>query len=217
MHSRTGVFLGSIFVAGLVSAPSLAQDRGASERAGFELTPYAGLRVSGDLDDDETGDNYSLDDGSTFGLTFGIPWEQNTMLEIWYSHQETDIDYSSVGGSSSSSLDLDNLHLGGTVLFEPRGSTVPFFVFTLGGTRVDSSDPDTKSDTFPSFSIGGGWHFFPEERFGLRLEGRALGILVDSNSSAFCGSNPGGSGCLVRVSGDMLWQFELMAGAVFRF
>jgi len=188
-----------------------------SDGPSFGLTPYAGFRVSGDLEDDDTDSNFSLDDSSAYGLTLSIPWTPNTELEFWYSHQSTDVDLSAAGGSRDTDLDLDYLHLGGTVLFEPQKYAVPFFVFTLGATRADSSAPEAKSDTFPSFSVGGGWQFFPEKRLGLRLEGRAIGTLVDSNSKVFCGVDPSGSGCLINLSGDMLWQFELMAGAIFRF
>ena len=188
-----------------------------SDSPSFGITPYAGLRVSGDMEDGDTGTKFGPDDSSTYGLTLSIPWQPNTELEFWYSHQSTDIDLSAAGGRSNTNLDLDYLHLGGTLFFEPQKYAVPFFVFTVGATRADSSEPEAKSDTFPSFSIGGGWQFFPEKRIGLRLEGRVLGTLVDSNSAVFCGVNPAGSGCAINLSGDMLWQFELMAGAIFRF
>jgi len=126
----------------------------------FKLTPHLGYRMGGSLEDRNTGQKYSLADNASYGLTLGIPWEPNTELEFWYSHQPTDIDLSPVGKSATTSFDLDVLHIGGTVMFEPRGNAVPYFLFTAGATRVSSSDPDIRSDTFPSLSVGGGWQFF---------------------------------------------------------
>ena len=207
-HIKACIFIAALFGGSIASG---------SDSPSFGVTPYAGFRTSSNLEDGDTGAKFSMADSSTYGLTLSIPWQPNTELEFWYSHQSTDIDLSAAGGSRNTDLDLDYLHLGGTLLFEPQKYAVPFFVFTIGATRVDSSAPEAKSDTFPSFSVGGGWQFFPEKRVGLRLEGRALGTLVGNNSAVFCGVNPAGSGCAISLSGDMLWQFELMAGATFRF
>ncbi len=180
----------------------------------ISLTPYAGFRMGGSVEDRQTGQNADLEDTASYGLTLGIPWETGSQLEFWYSHQQADISPLAAG---TATLDFDTLQLGGTVQFEPRGSAVPFFVFTAGATRVDSTAPGTRADTFPSFSLGGGWQLFPESRVGLRLESRLLGLLVDSSSEVFCGAGPGGGICAFRVNGDMLWQFEINAGLSFRF
>ncbi len=214
-HSRFAVAAQTLVACALLAAavPVAASDAGYR----FKLTPHAGYRMGGTFEDRDTGSDYELTDNASYGLTLGIPWETNTELEFWYSHQPTDVDLTAAGGNARTGFDLDTLHIGGTVLLEPRGSAVPFVVLTAGATRVSSSEPGIGSDTFPSFSLGAGWQFFPQQRLGLRLEGRVLGTLVDSSSQVFCGFAPSGSGCLVSLSGDMLWQFEVNAGAVFRF
>ena len=88
---------------------------------------------------------------------------------------------------------------------------------TIGGTHIDVDTEGFGSDTFLGFSIGGGLQIAPNSRLGLRLEGRAFGTLLRSGSTIFCGSGPGGAGCAITVAGDVLWQFQMMAGIVFRF
>ena len=85
------------------------------------------------------------------------------------------------------------------------------------GTHIEPDDAALDSDTFWSFSIGGGLQVAPSSRFGLRLEARAWGTLVDSSTSLFCSSGPQGGLCAIRIDGRMLWQFEAFAGVVFRF
>ena len=90
---------------------------------------------------------------------------------------------------------------------------------TLGATHIDVDTEGFGSDTFFGFSIGGGLQVAPTSRIGLRLEARAFGTLLRSGSTLFCLSDPGNgtAGCAIRVSGDILWQIQTMAGIVFRF
>ena len=187
------------------------------EGMNFSLTAHAGARVGGTLDSNDNDGEFDMDDSSSRGLTLSIPWEADTELEFWYSKQGTEVDLSDVGASAATDLDLEFYHLGGTILFDPQKYAVPFFVFTLGATRYSSDEPGVGSDTFGSFSLGGGWQFFPEERIGLRLEGRVLGTYINDNSDVFCAVVPGTSGCVVALSGEMIWQWDVNAGVVFRF
>ena len=57
----------------------------------------------------------------------------------------------------------------------------------------------------------------PASRFGLRLEGRVYGTVLDSESKIFCASSAEGSGCLISTQADVLWQWEMMLGAIMRF
>lgn len=57
---------------------------------------------------------------------------------------------------------------------------------------------------------------WPTERFGLRLEGRFFGSVIDSDTGVFCVSS-GGATCLIQSEADLLWQWEMTAGASWRF
>ena len=113
-------------------------------------------------------------------------------------------------------VEVHVLQLGGTYLGD--GDTVyPYLAATLGGTHVRTRSGNSDSDTFFSGSIGLGVKFMPSEQFGLRLEARAYGTLIDSSTDLFCSTGPDENVCAIQVRGESLTQVETFAGIVFRF
>jgi len=194
-----------------------AQDVVAGPKARFELTPFVGYRVGGSFEDDDTGESVDLDENVSYGLIFNIVEKANTQYEFGWSHQDTSVDLTdSSGNPAKLDLDIDTFQIGGTYLWEGDLAR-PFLVATLGAAHYRSHAEVSESDTYFAFTIGGGWKLWPTRRFGLRLEGRYYGTLVDSNSKIFCGSSPNNSGCLIQTSGKLLSQWEVTVGGVFRF
>jgi hypothetical protein len=190
--------------------------KGQREERRFQLTPFAGYRIGGTFEDENTGEKLELNDAGAYGLMLNWRESFNTEWEIMFSHQGTDIDIDGPSGPTSIDIDVDYLQIGGTYL--GRGArTRPYMVATLGAARLDPGAPGLPSDIFFAFTIGGGMKVLATERFGLRLEGRFYGTVIDSNSKIFCGSGSGGAGCLINTSADLLWQFEASAGLIFRF
>ena len=147
-----------------------------------------------------------------------FPSVANTEWEVYYSKQSTELDVAGfVAGENTLDTDVEYLQVGGTYLFDATGKAVPYIVATVGGTKISPDSPETKSDTFLSFGIGGGWKYFPASRIGLRLDGRFLGTFIDSNSKIFCSSGSNGGNCAISTSGKLFYQFELQAGVIFRF
>jgi len=199
-------------------SPVTEAARGKDEKFNIELTPFVGYRFGGSFEDDETDEDYDLENDSSFGLIVNFPSKNNTEWEIYYSKQSTEIRTGDLFQTTKVlDLDVEYLHVGGTYLFERTKALQPYFVATIGAARFDPSGADTSSDTFFSFAAGGGWKYFPDKRVGLRLDGRFIGTLVDSDTDIFCQSGPEGSECLIRNKGEVLWQFELQAGVIFRF
>jgi hypothetical protein len=62
-----------------------------------------------------------------------------------------------------------------------------------------------------------GVSLIPNSRLGIRLEARAYGTLMDANTDLFCQTGPDANICAIRIDGNLLSQFELFAGVVFRF
>jgi len=207
-------YLGAVLCLAVLSSACLAQDH----RFNAQVTPFAGYRFGGSFEDNETGDEFSLDNTSSYGLAVNFPYQQNTEWEIYYSKQSTAVDDAGFFVSDNQfDIDVEYLQIGGTYLFEESGSAAPYFVATIGGARFSPQEPGTKSDTFFSFSAGGGWRFFPASRLGLRVDARLLGSFVDGDSKIFCSSGPEGGGCAISNSGKLLYQVELQLGLVFRF
>ncbi len=182
----------------------------------FEVTPFVGYRIGGTFVDSVSEAEIKLNEGSSFGISLNMRAEANTQYEITFSHQDTDLDVGSLSaGTTNLDVAVDYLQLGGTYLWDGEVAR-PYIVATLGLARVDPDDAVFNGETYFAFSIGGGWKLWPTQRFGLRLEGRFYGSFVDSDTSIFCVSS-GGATCLIQSDADVLWQWEMTAGASWRF
>lgn len=189
----------------------------ARESMDFQITPFAGYRMGGEIDAEDSDVSIKLEDSSSFGLLLNWPARDNTEWEILYSNQQTQADISDAATGNETSVDFDTqmFQLGGTYLFDGGTDTVvTYLAMTLGGTYVRTSG---ESDTFFSGSIGLGVKFFPSSRVGLRLEARGYGTLINSSSNIFCSTAPEVSGCAIRVAGDIAGQIETFAGLTIRF
>ena len=207
--------LSTFVCACLISQPVAAQKSANDYK--LQLTPFVGYRFGGTFKDKDTDEEYDLNDNSSVGLIINFPSRGNTEWEIYYSEQSTEVKTGSLfQGATLLDMDVQYLQLGGTYLFDRSKQAQPYFVATAGIARMDPSGADTSADTFFSFAVGGGWKYFPDSRIGIRLDGRFIGTLIDSNSSIFCQSGQGGS-CVINTSGSILYQFEMQAGVIFRF
>ena len=196
----------------LIPLDSQAQGR-------FEITPYAAYSMGGSFSDTEDIVDISLVDSQSFGMILNMRHTAQTQWEFIYSQQNTDARIRG-GDLDGERLDTDVRYyqLGGTYQGEGQLGR-PFMSATLGVSQFDVREPGYDSETYFGFSIGGGLQMWPTNRLGVRLEARAFGTLVRSDSSLFCSSDPGGgqAGCALTLAGDVLWQFQAMAGLVFRF
>jgi opacity protein-like surface antigen len=200
----------------LAPAPALSQ---VSEYR-VSVTPLIGYRMGGQFDgddeDEESGSEVDLDDASTFGLILNMPADANTEWELFYSRQSAGLDSATVALEPGLELEVTHILLGGTYVGEGEMMR-PFLSGGIGAAHLSPDGAGYDSDTVFAFGLGGGAYFFPESRVGLRLEGRMLGSVIDSDSAIFCGSASGGATCAFRTSGDLLLQFEIFAGLVARF
>ena len=182
-----------------------------------ELTPFTGYVFGGTFDVSDGSQSVDIDDAGGFGLLLDIRKDDNTQWEILYGRHSTDA--KSVAVSTSNpifDLAFDTLQIGGTYQWE--GETLrPYLAATIGATRIDVTDAGYGADTFWSFSMGLGVQYQPRARLGLRAELRAFGTLTDSNTDLFCSTGGATNSCLIRLTGDVLWQTEAFAGLVLRF
>jgi hypothetical protein len=183
----------------------------------FELTPFAGFATGGEFEDSTTTASLELDDSAAFGLILNIDESANTQWEILYSLQTTEADTTGLP-ISGAPLDIDVHYIqgGGTYLFDGNAAR-PFLAATIGASHFEPGLSGVDSETFFAFSIGTGLQIRPNERFGIRIEARGYGTLLNSESDLFCQSGPAGAMCAVRVEGNILWQWHAFAGFTFRF
>lgn len=197
----------------LLLMPALAS----AQESGVEITPFVGYRFGGTFESEEPVAEYEMQDSSSFGLLVNFRHKANTQWEILYSQQSSTADYSGAAGPDPE-VDVDThvLQLGGTYLFDSERAQ-PYLAATIGGTHIRTESTTSQDDTFFSGSIGIGVKFMPSPRIGIRLEARAYGTLVDSDSRLFCSTGPDQNICAVQVEGTLLSQFETFAGVTFRF
>lgn len=196
----------------LAALPALADNKVKP----YEITAFGGYRVGGDFEDDDTGEQYDIDDDAAYGVIINMMAEANTQWEFDWSRSETAVDVPSVNGSPGKlKLDIDYFQGGGTYLWDGKLAQ-PYMVATVGAAHLNP-DSGGDSETYFAFSIGGGWRIRPTERLGLRVEGRVYGTLLDSDSDVFCRTGPDNNTCLIQSRGNMLWQWQMLAGVSFRF
>lgn len=203
----------------LVSLGAQAQlrERGTSEPVGWELAPFAGFRFGGDFSvateaelNAQVDGSVDVDNAPAYGFVLEFPSGHQTQWQIMYSHQSTEFDLQTPGlAITHADIDIDYLHFGGTFVMD--GDRVRPYVgvgFGVSQFRPDADGFDDETE----FSIGfmGGYKMRITKRFGLRLDFRALGTVVDSDSRIFCSG-----GCIVRWNGNMFWQYEATLGLNF--
>ncbi len=190
----------------------------AENELNVELTPFAAYRFGGSFDVEDAETSYDIKDAPSYGFIVNFRQQANTQWEIFYSRQQTEAEFSDPStGNAMLDVDIDVLQGGGTYQWE--GDKVwPYLVLTAGGTKIKTRAGDvSESDTFWSGSIGAGLQIRPTERLGLRLEARAYGTFINSDTNIFCQTGPNQNVCAIRVTGTMVSQFETLAGIVFRF
>lgn len=182
-----------------------------------EITPILGYRGGGEFIDTVTDKKHTVKSSSTYGFILGFPYNYNDKLEIYYSHQSSDLNSINIDSPTTTTnadipLSIDYLHIGGTTAISEDQKLNTFVSGGLGFTYLSPDFSGLESDLRASLSIGIGLKWPITDKISLRLETRALGTLFNSNSSIFCSG-----GCTLKVNGSLFLQGEVFAGLAFRF
>ena len=206
----TGLFflLSSFFIVGVGPTEAAAPS--------FEITPLVGFSVGGDFGDFDEANNWQsldLDEEAHYGLSLGFKYDEQSLVEVFYSHQETSfIPNANVFGINKFDLNVDYFHFAGTHIVTTEG-VMPFVTASVGATHFDPDSSEFDSEIKFSFSIGGGVRYFFSEHVGFKLEGRGYGTILSSRNEIFCRNNQ----CLVVNDNNGLWQFQGTAGLIMAF
>jgi opacity protein-like surface antigen len=191
--------LGTCF--GLGSASAQAQEQPRSNT--FEITPFAGFMAGGSFEEAVTGTELDVEDDSSYGVFFNLIADTpERQYELFYAKQS-----SVVEGGVPLDLDVQYLHLGGTVAYPQTRHIIPYFGATIGGTRFTPDRSGLDDETKLSFSVGGGARFPITDRIGIRFDVRAFFTLLENDSEFFCVSAPPSGTCLIKTSSDTFLQY----------
>lgn len=187
----------------------------AAELPLFQVALHGGYRAGGSLEDSMTDEDRDLDDAASIAVALEIRYGKgdDRYLQFWYSRQESDVD----DGVVVRDVDVEYLHLGGTVPFGELGKAQPYFAAGLGATRFSASGPNADDATRFSGSMGLGLSLPIGEHAAFRVEARGYLTLVDSDSAFLCRFDDGSSFCRIVAKGSTIFQGELLAGFALRF
>ena len=183
-----------------------------------EIIPLLGFRGGGEFIDTANETKPTLESSETYGLILSWPYERGKNIEVYYSHQSTQLNSITVnpptptGSSVNIPISISYLHVGGTAPISDEEKLKTFVTGGLGFTYSSPDYADAQSDLRASFSIGIGLKWPMTERISLRLETRGLATLYDNNSVIFCNG-----GCSLSVNGNLFLQGEVFAGIGFKF
>jgi opacity protein-like surface antigen len=203
------------FVIGALLAAG-AQIAAAAESPQFQIAAHAGYRAGGSLEDADTGADRDFDEGESFALVLELRYRpgDDRFFQLWYSRQGSAVDDEF---EVLHDVDIEYLHLGGTVPLGNHERFLPYFAAGLGATRFSASGPDSRDQTKLSGSMALGFALPLEENFALRFEARGYLTAVDSDTAFFCRTDGGDGLCRIVSSGSTVFQAEALAGIAFRF
>lgn len=204
----------AVFIIGLallLAAPAAWAD----ELPLYQVALHPGYRVGGSLEDATTGDERDFDEGASFALALELRYAKgdDRYFQLWYSRQESEVQ----DELETHDIDIEYLHIGGTVPFGGYKRAQPYFAAGIGATRFSSPAAGANDRTHLSGSIAVGLSVPIAEHAAFRLETRGYLTAVDSDSAIFCRSDNLGGVCRIVASGSSIFQIEALAGIVLRF
>ncbi|HEX9706586.1 MAG TPA: outer membrane beta-barrel protein [Steroidobacteraceae bacterium] len=203
--------LGLVFLGLLLAAPAAQAD----ELPLFQAAFHGGYRAGGGLEDVDTGEDADFEDGGSFALALELRFDKgdDRYYQLWYSRQASEVN----DGLESHDVDIEYLHIGGTLPFGGYEHAQPYFAAGLGATRFSASGAGADDRTHFSGSIAFGLELPLARNAAIRLEARGYLTAVDTNSAIFCRSDNAGGVCRIVASGSTIFQAEALAGIAFRF
>lgn len=199
-------------------------ERASRRERGFEVTPTAGFRIGGTASTTYSEYIESLDvsEALSFGLTLEFPILRTVNLELFWSHQDTELTASyrqeppAGYGEKLTHLNVDTIHLGGLWLLGREGAKVRPYMDLLFGVTILTPAPQFSTMTRFSGSIGGGAKFRLSDALGARLGIRFMPVYVNATSSGYTTCDPW-YGCYTYYDSNYLLQWDAYTGLTYRF
>jgi hypothetical protein len=200
-----------LLCAGLLAAPAVAAD----ELPLVQVAVHGGYRGGGGLEDATTGEERDLEDAGSVALALELRFREgdDRYYQLWYSRQDSSVN----DGTATRGVDVEYLHLGGTVPIGEQGRVRPYFAAGLGATRFSASGAGASDRTRFSGSLGLGIAVPLGGHAAFRLEARGYLTAMDTDSAIFCRSDDGSAFCRITASGSTLFQAEALAGIAVSF
>src|SRR6185369_15317842 len=185
----------------VLSLPAQAADE--PKYNNFEITPFVGYLAGGEFEDPVDNSSRDLEAGSDFGIIMDAAADWWRHYEMIYVRNSTTVD-----GVTPFDMDVEYLQFGGTVSYPDAEYThvIPYFGMTIGAARFSPDQSGLGDETKFAAMIG----------VGVRLDLRAFGTVLNSESDIFCVSSAGLT-CRIKAKGDFFLQYAANLGVTIGF
>ena len=177
----------------------------------FGVSPFYGYRFGGEVEDLNTGADYSFKDGPAYGLCLDYaPPDYFGRYELLWSHQDSSIDFQGNNGLGEVDLTIDVIQVGGVAEFGSERFR-EYVSAHIGATHYSSDGYG--SDTWFSFGIGAGVKAYLTKNLYLRADLRGFCTVVEAEGGFIYYNGI----TVARFSGSTLWQGQVSVGLGFTF
>jgi len=172
----------------------------------FAIMPFYGYRFGGEVEDLNTGTEYSFKDGPAFGLCLSYaPPDYLGRFELLWSHQDSGIDFQGANGLGDVDLMIDVIQIGGVSEFGSERFR-QYISAHVGATHYSSDG--LGDDTRFSFGIGGGVKAFLTKNIYLCADLRGFCTVVDAEGGFIYYNGV----TVASFSGSTIWQGQVSVG-----
>ena len=185
-----------------------------NSQAGIEITPFTGLKTSGEFQEFTTGTRLNVDDSSSYGFVIDSDYDHDGQIQFLYSKQSSPLRAGQVVPSDILfDVDIEYFHIGGLILDPVNAKMNSYIGAGLGLTHFSPSVPNYSSNSELSLSLSGGIKHNFSKHIGMRVGVTFYGTSVNKNTSIFCNNGS----CNIHFKSNLFTQFEAQAGIILRF
>lgn len=210
----------------LIAVVSLCGVLSAHAQKEYEVTPFFGARVGGNIDESAVGnpnvDFLKIKNSENYGIMAGVTFWGHFEGEFMWNRQPTSL--SSHNPNDDTFTFLSNMNLDmyqGDILYQFRSSDSKFRPFIVGGLGLSHFGvPPVSGQSVLGFSnrfsynLGGGVKYFFTPHVGLRLEARWSPTDTTQGQGQFCDEF---GNCFPTAITNKAEQGQANIGLIFRF
>lgn len=193
-----------IAVATLAPPPAAAQS--------VQIAPLAGYGFGGRFYSEGLATEFELEDSFDYGGAVDFKAGETWRIEVLYSRRDSELQAVGLPGFNLD-LQIERLFVGLQEEISPQNRTRPFGTLLLGITRFKPGFEGVDTDDRFTAGVALGFKSWLSKNIGLRVEGRAYYVFVDSAGGILCSTGT----CFISISGSGLWQTNVSGGLVFAF
>ena len=160
------------------------------------------------------GGSVDVKDAAHYGGTLDAYVQHGKAVRLMYQRQDSKLTFQPRGLPKADVADvaIEYFQLGG-LAGTPKGTILPYGMFTLGATRLSYSNIDADDNWRFSMILGFGVKKYMGQKLGLQVEGQIPYTWIDASGSVACGS----FGCISTVGGSGVGQANVGGGLFLNF